>query len=413
MKNRNLYQKIPPLPGVYLMKNTKGEIIYVGKAGNLKRRVSSYFQRAGDWKTEKLVQEIKRIDHKKTDTALEALILEADLIKKYQPKYNVLEKDDRSFLYVVITKEEFPRLILARGKDIKNEKDKYLKIYGPFVSARSIREALKIIRRIFPWNTHDENFLKKINNRPCFDYQIGNCPGVCVDAISKKDYQKTVKQIELFFAGKKKKLVQALNKEMKIKSKELEFETAEKIHRQIFGLQHINDIAFINENQLPHSPFSILHSSRIEGPALSRVEGYDISNISGTSAVGSMVVFSNNRPQKSEYRKFKIRTVKGVNDVGMLKEVLTRRFKNSWPQPQLILIDGGVGQVNTARKVLKEFNLKIPVLGIAKGPQRKNNFILGNIPSWTDRKTLIQIRDEAHRFAISYHKNLRSKQSLT
>lgn len=403
MNKKIFYKNLPLTPGVYLMKNTKGEIIYVGKAGNLKRRVSSYFQRAGDWKTEKLVQEIKRIDHKKTDTALEALILEADLIKKYQPKYNVLEKDDRSFLYVVITKEEFPRLILVRGKDVKNEKDKYSKTYGPFVSARSIREALKIIRRIFPWNAHDENFLKKSNNRPCFDYQIGNCPGVCVDAISKKDYQKTVKQIKLFFAGKKKKLVQALNREMKIKSKELEFEAAEKIHRQIFGLQHINDIAFINENQPPHSSFSILHSSRIEG--------FDISNISGTSAVGSMVVFENNKPNKNEYRKFKIRTIKGANDVGMLKEVLTRRFQNKWPLPQLVLVDGGVGQINTTRKVLKKFNLKIPVLGITKGPQRKNNFIIGNIPSWTDRKTLIQIRDEAHRFAICYHKNLRARAS--
>ncbi|MFA6354274.1 MAG: excinuclease ABC subunit UvrC [Candidatus Paceibacterota bacterium] len=405
MTKEIFYKNLPLTPGVYLMKNKKGEIIYVGKAGNLKRRVSSYFQRAGDWKTEKLVNEIKKIDYRKTDTALEALILEADLIKKYQPKYNVLEKDDRSFLYVVITKEEFPRLVLARGKDIKSEKDKYSKIYGPFVSARSVREALKIIRRIFPWNTHDENFLKQSNNRPCFDFQIGNCPGVCVGEISKKDYQKTVKQIELFFAGKKKKIIQALNKEMKIKSRGLEFEAAEKIHRQIFGLQHINDIAFINENQAPHSPFYILHSTRIEG--------YDISNISGTSAVGSMVVFSNNKPDKNEYRKFKIKTVKGANDVGMLKEVLTRRFKNNWPQPQLILIDGGVGQINSARKVLKEFNLKIPMLGIVKGPQRKNNFIIGNIPSWTDRKTLIQIRDEAHRFAISYHKNLRSKQSLT
>ncbi len=398
MNKETLYKNLPETPGVYLMLDSSGKIIYVGKAVNLKRRVSSYFQKAGDYKTEKLVGDIKKISHQKTDSALEALILESELIKKHQPKYNVLEKDDKSFLYVVITKEKFPRLLALRGKDLQAEKKNYKKSYGPFVSARSLREALKIIRHIFPWNSHDENYLAQSKKRACFDYQIGNCPGTCLGILEKEEYKKTLKNIELFFEGKKKRIISSLRLEMKKSSKNLEFELAEKIRRQIFSLQHINDTAFISENAIPTNT----QEEKI------RIEGYDISNISGTSPVGSMVVFENGKPNKSEYRKFKIKTVQGVSDVAMIKEILTRRFRNAWPKPQLILIDGGLGQVSGARMILKNLNLAIPVVGLAKGPERKKNELIGRVPRGINSRTLIMVRDEAHRFAIKFHRQVRA-----
>ncbi len=391
-ESKKLYMRFPETPGVYLFKDAAGKVLYIGKAGNLKRRVSSYFERPHDYRIERLVGKIKKIDYKKIDTALEALILESELIKKYQPSYNVLEKDDTSFLYVEITREKFPRVLLVRGKSPVGGIR-----YGPFVEASSIREAYRLIRKIFQFNTHAPEDIGKMH-RPCLNHQIGLCPGTCVGAISRKDYAKTIRNIKLFFAGKKKQVLKSLKREMRVASKTLEFEKAETLRRQIFVLQHIQDVAFITDDQIRNSKFEIRNY---------RIEGYDISNISGTSAVGSMVVFTNGKPDKNEYRKFRIKTVRGSNDVGMLKEILYRRFRNNWPKPNLILIDGGVGQVNTAKLVLRRLDLSIPVVGIAKGAKRKKNKFVGRIPSSTDERTLIKVRDEAHRFAISYHKKLR------
>ncbi len=391
------YKNFPETPGVYLMKNAAGSIIYVGKAGNLRRRVSSYFMRPNGSRIEQLVKTIATIDVRQTDSALEALILEADLIKKHQPIFNVREKDDKSFLYVEITKEKFPRVLLARGKDAESGYR-----FGPFTSASSLRAALKILRRIFPWNTHPEYEIGKLA-RECLECQIGLCPGTCVGTIDRNAYLKNIDKLKLFFEGGKKKIIAALEKEMAASSRKLEFEEAEKIRRQLFALQHIRDVAFINSEdfQLPTSNVRPL-----------RIEGYDISSISGTSAVGSMVVFEGSKPNKSEYRKFKIRGGNSPDDVGMITEVLERRFGNKWPLPDCILIDGGLGQVSAARRVLAKYNLTIPIVGIAKGPKRKNNFLIGKIPDGIKKETLIRVRDEAHRFALAYHKNLRSRNSL-
>ncbi|MBI4094815.1 MAG: excinuclease ABC subunit UvrC [Candidatus Liptonbacteria bacterium] len=456
---KTLYEKLPISPGVYLMKGERGKILYIGKAGNLRRRVSSYFLRPHDYRIQKLVREIKKIEYKKTDTAIEALILEAELIKKHQPPYNVREKDDTSFLYVEFTKEAFPRVLLVRGhvyrpRPAKGEAPQMRGLgqagkskpagerYGPFTSAGSIREALKIMRRIFPYGTHpnlpvDNRWIRnsparlslpqaksgrqhshtfedshyESRRRPCFEYEIGLCPGTCVGAINQKEYAKNIKNLKLFFRGKKGMILTSLEHEMKAASKALEFEKAETIRRQIFALQHIQDVALIGDNELT-THFSILTPHY-------RIEGYDISNISGTSAVGSMVVFRGDKPDKNEYRKFKIRTIQKSDDVGMLKEVLRRRFRHpiahgdlGWPLPNLILIDGGRGQVNAAKHVLSEAGLKIPVIGIAKGPERKRNDIIGIIPKGVEKRTLIRVRDEAHRFAITYHKKLRGIQSM-
>jgi excinuclease ABC subunit C len=403
-----LYKKIPDSPGVYLMKNKAGELLYIGKAGNLRRRVSSYFLRPHDSRIQKLVSEIAKIDFKKTDTALEALILESALIKKYQPPYNIREKDDKSFLYMEITREKFPRVLLIRGK----EKDalKSRRLYGPFTSASSIREALRILRKIFPYSTHQLPITSyRLPARPCFDYQIGLCPGTCVDAISKEEYRKIIKNLILFFEGGKKKVIRNFTKEMLLASKALKFEKAAELRGRIFALRHIQDIAFISEN-------AVRDPSIKKIPAL-RIEGYDISNISGTSAVGSMVVFIGGKPDKNEYRKFRIRSLREPNDVGMLQEVLRRRFKHGkngrgWALPHLILVDGGRGQVHGATSVLKTAGLTIPIVGIAKGPTRKKNEFVGAIPFRIKPEILIRVRDEAHRFAIRYHQSLRNRNFL-
>jgi len=380
------------------MKNKKGEVIYIGKAGNLKRRVASYFQKTHDFKTEKLVSAIKKIDYQKTDTAVEALILESRLIKKYRPKYNIRETDDKSFLYVEITKEKFPRVLLTREKDL--DKKSKSKFYGPFTSTGNLREALKIIRKIFRYSTHTYNEIKK--GHPCFNYQIGLCPGNCCGAIIQREYKKSIRNVKLFFNGKKKNILNFLERDMKLASREERFEDAERAKQQIFSLKHIQDIALLKNDE-------IATGDKIEKM---RIEGYDISNISGTSAVGAMVVFIGNNPSKNEYRKFKIRMVKKIDDTGMLREIITRRLKNNWPLPNLFLIDGGKAQVNVAKGVLDTNGLKIPIVGIAKGPTRKKNEFVGKVPEGIEEKTLIKVRDEAHRFAISYHKTVRSKKFI-
>jgi excinuclease ABC subunit C len=316
-------------------------------------------------------------------------------------------------LYIEVTKDKFPRVFAVRGKDGFSGKR-----YGPFTSASSTREALKILRKIFPWSTHDPEQIGKFE-RPCFDYEIGLCPGTCIGAITREDYLKNIDRLKLFLEGKKKQVIRALEKDMEAAAKSLDFEKAAKFRHQWFSLKHIRDTALISESDV----------SSVKIPEQSyRIEGYDISNISGASAVGSMVVFENGEPNKNEYRKFKIRTIFKPNDVGMLTEVLERRFHrhaqdniagedgmikaDAWALPNLILIDGGIAQANAAKKVLMRAGIKIPILGIAKGSERKRNDILGAIPKGVTKETLIKVRNEAHRFAIGYHKALRARTAL-
>lgn len=409
------YRTLPETPGVYMMKGADGAIMYVGKAGNLRRRVSSYFERPHDVRIQTLVSKIHKIDIRQTDTALEALILEAELIKTLTPPFNVREKDDKSFLFIEIPKEKFPRVLLVRGKGTMASSKGTGRQFGPFTSASSVREAMRILRRIFPWSTHDPEEIGTFK-RPCFNYELGLCPGTCVGAITQEDYNKNIDRLKLFLEGKKQAVLHALEKDMKVQAKKQEFEKADKLRRQIFALQHIRDIALIADNE------TLVMGTSVLKPGY-RIEGYDISNISGTSAVGSMVVFEDGEANKNEYRKFKIKSVFQPNDVGMLKEVLERRFahagvdetpsavelKTRWRMPDLILVDGGLAQVNMARRVLLQAQLKIPILGIAKGPRRDRNDIIGLIPKGVHKETLVKVRDEAHRFAIGYHKALRAR----
>ncbi|HVN26717.1 MAG TPA: UvrB/UvrC motif-containing protein [Candidatus Paceibacterota bacterium] len=437
------------------MKGEGGGILYVGKAANLRRRVSSYFERPHDVRIERLVELIRSVDYRPTDSALEALILEAELIKKYEPPFNVREKDDKSFLYIEITKEKFPRVLLVRGTPNADAVKRGLgrgRRFGPFTSAHSAREALRILRRIFPWNTHDPETIGTFR-RPCFDYEVGLCPGTCIGAVSQREYARTIGRLRLFLEGRKKSVIRSFEDDMKAASRRLDFEKAEKLRRQLFSLRHIRDTAFISDSPIVAGPAMSKDGRGRGAPGEDRaepyrIEGYDISNISGTDAVGSMVVFEDGEPNKNEYRKFRIRSIFQPNDVGMLTEVLERRFSrhapstrpkdwlrkgiaddsagerarvgrdgtvepDAWRLPDLILIDGGVAQANAAKKVILRAGLRIPILGIAKGAERKRNDVIGAIPKGVTKETLVRVRDEAHRFAIGYHKRLRGRRSLS
>lgn len=413
---KNKIKKFPKTPGVYLMKNAAGKIIYVGKATSLRDRVGSYFTRPHDRRLENLVTEISDIDYKKTPTVIEALILEANLIKKYLPKYNVKEKDDRSFLYVAFTREKFPRIFLLRGLELKRmtpkEKKQIIKLFGPYTSASSLRAALDILRRrIFPFRD-----CVSTPKRPCLHYHLKQCPAPCADLISQKDYRRLIRNLILFFEGKKEKIIKNLKKEMTAASREEDFETAARLRNQIFSLEHIQDVAVLTVDSKQLTVNSEKKNINIFG----RIEGYDISNISGTSATGSMVVFNEGKPAKNEYRKFRIKTLTTPNDVGMMKEIMTRRLVHSnWSLPNLILVDGGWGQINAVQKILDEKKIKIPVLGVAKGFDRKQDRLLVDPQNpelirvaELHKDIFLHVRDEAHRFAIRYHKLLRRKKLL-
>lgn len=418
-KLKNKVKKFPKNPGIYKFKDKTGEILYIGKATNLRNRAGSYFQRSdGRANINAMIDKVSNVDFIETDTVLEALILEANLIKEHQPKYNVKEKDDKSFSYFVITKEEFPKILILRKTDFDNKRyegDAYKKgkIYGPYTSKQQMQVALKIIRKIFPFHSRNEK-----NEKGCLEYQLGLCPGPYDSAISKADYKKNIRGLRMILEGKKKNLIKKLEKEMRELSKKEEFEKAAEIRNKIFALNHIQDIALISTGE---EKFKV-SSSRFKDI---RIEAYDISNISGDFTVGSMVVFDGKMDNRDEYRKFKIKTIKGANDVGSMKEVLVRRFKNNWKLPDLIILDGGKGHVNMAEKVLESYKLKIPIVGVAKGVTRKiQNYKIVKSSKFPISKSkhhkeidellknkdfIKKITDEAHRFAITYHKKIRDK----
>lgn len=424
------------------MRDGRGRVIYVGKATSIRRRVASYWRKQ-EWtsrpQVKDLIREVRTISYERTPTAIEALILEANLIKKYEPKYNIIQKDDKSFLYLAITRDPYPKPLLIRGHELSKVGERhYRAVFGPYTSPSALRAALKIIRRAIPWSTCGPGA-----KRSCFDYHIRACPGVCVGAISKADYTKVIRNLILFFQGKKSQIIRGMRVDMKRMSASERYEEAEELRWRISALEHIQDVAVLTrESPLFGKPTTEELTVNIFG----RIEGYDISNISGTAAVGSMVVFADGDPKKSEYRKFRIKTVKGADDYAMIAEVLRRRFSTrrytprsnnkeiilraersgvekpasskveKWPLPDLIMIDGGWGQVNVTKKVLAEAHLDIPIVGIAKGFDRKqdrliyeqNNLELGRIVEQY-KEILQRLRDEAHRFAVSYHRKLRGK----
>ena len=547
--NENLKQTLkllPALPGCYIYYNKDGEIIYVGKAKILKRRVMSYFNRKqhDSIKVSILVSQIERLEYIVTNTEVEALILENHLIKKHQPKYNILLKDDKKYPYFLITDEDFPRIKIVRKRNINFEKGRY---YGPYTDIRAMHATLDFLKKIFPLK---QCKTQRYQNRPCLYYHIGKCLAPCQNLVTPEEYQNVVKQAELFLAGKQSELMDEIINQMQKYSDNLQFEKAAKLRDSYNDLKKTlekqkvvyentklnediisfmcddgifvivilmiregrlidkkdfvyevededkteffatffkeyynnlkleypdkivsNSLEDLGEKVLYEQWLEILARKKVkisygkskQGKELQmladknakvtldnakiakmskigndfneigaylaeklklknfphRIECYDISHIQGTNTVASMVVFINGLKKGSEYRKFKIKSTEGKpDDFQSMKEVLTRRLsrlgEKKWEKPDLIIIDGGKGQLSSVMQIIKELNVEgIDIVSLAKKqeevflPNQSKSVLL---PRNSEALFLIQrIRDEAHRFAITFHRNLRSK----
>lgn len=555
-------KKLPGKPGVYIMHDAKDTIIYVGKAISLKNRVRQYFQSSRNLgiKKEQMVQQIARFEYIITDSELEALVLECNLIKEHRPKYNTMLKDDKTYPYLKVTvNEEYPRVLFVR--QMKKDKAKY---FGPYTSSNAVKDSMELIRKLYHVRTCNRNLPRDIGKeRPCLYYHIKQCKAPCQGYISKEEYQKQIEGVLDFLNGDYKKLLKELEEKMLAASEELRFEEAGEYRDLMQSVQKIGErqkitgsqgedkdviamamdeedavvqVFFIREGKMigrdhfylriaadatpsqillnfvkqfyagtPFIPKELMLQrdideievleewlskkrgqkvhirvpkkgtkeklvelaarnarmvltqdkeklKREEGrtigamkeicdllelDSLQRVESYDISNISGFESVGSMVVYEKGKPKRSDYRKFKLRTVTGPDDYASMHEVLTRRFTHGMREqeemqekelgaeygsftrfPDLIMMDGGRGQVNICLKVLDELHLNIPVCGMVKDDNhRTRGLYYNNIEIPIDRgsegfKLITRIQDEAHRFAIEYHRSLRSKEQV-
>jgi excinuclease ABC subunit C len=550
-------QTVPTKPGVYLMRDEQGQVIYVGKSVNLRHRVRSYFQASASHslKLHRLIYHIADFDFIVTDSEIEALILECNLIKEHRPKYNIRLKDDKRYPYIKITwQEDYPRVIVTR----RMERDG-ARYFGPYTAVWAVHQTLDMLRRLFPYLTCNREITGQ-DTRACLYYHIGRCAGPCIGAISKEEYRALIRRICLFLEGKAEEIVADLQGQMTSAAEALDFERAAALRDQIRAIEWVttqqkialavgkdedvialareNDdtcvqVFFIRQGKLigreyfiltgtaeedeaeivasfvkqfyddaAYVPMKVILPTNVEEAivieswlrskrgskvklhvpkrgrgkelvqmaaenaaetlaslraqwmadegrsvealaqlqehlgleeAPTRIEGYDISNIQGTAATGSMVVFVKGVPRKSDYRRFRIRTVEGADDYAMMQEVLRRRFKRAiegrageeekgadvWTiLPDLVIIDGGKGQLNAALEVLEEHGLKgeVPAIGLAK--KQEEIFLPGRseplvLPRDSQGLYLLQrIRDEAHRFAIGYHRKLRAKKSL-
>lgn len=417
---------LPESPGVYFFKNKEGKIIYIGKSVNLKKRVKSYFENRNLMPLrEKMVKEIVEIDYQETDSEFEALFLEAKEIKKNLPFYNLKGKDNKSFLMIGVTSEEYPRVFSQRQRVLTDE-EKEGDYFGPFPTSKEVRLLLNALRKIFPFRS-----CKKMPKKPCLYYYLKLCPGCCLN-IKAKEYQKTIRRIKIILSGRISSFKKEILKEIRQASRRLAFEKANELKKEIEALDYLvlNWRFFIDEDlvskRYEKEKNEILKEVKKIFPALKierRIEGYDISNWQGKEATGSMVVFQNLEKDKSQYRRFKIRQENKADDVSMIGEVIKRRLRHKeWSYPDLILIDGGKGQVGSAFFQIRKKNLqnKIALLGLAKKEEKIVKPLLKNkmISGWKEIKLkknnkfllfLENIRNEAHRFAKKYHFILRRK----
>ena len=549
-KFKDIIESIPKLPGIYIMKDRRSEILYIGKAKVLRNRVRSYFQNSRNLhpRTRIFLDKVDDIKFLTTKTEAEALILESNFIKKHQPKYNVLLKDDKHYPYLrLTTQEKFPRLEVVRR--IKKDKATY---FGPYTMVKEVRETIRLIYKIFPLRQSKDKLDGSPLRRPCLNHQMGRCLAPCAGLVSSQDYSEIVQDVSLFLKGKNTTLLKDLKTKMEAASVETRYEEAAVLRDKISAVQTVIDkqkiistsledqdvVAYCSEKDQAMVQVLIIRSGkmlgekifklksrkemeedetlssflkqyyadesilpaevllphpiedadliaswlsekkgacvRIEVPVIGKkrdlirmaeenasfamrmesdkgevgtrsleelqtalnlkhfpeiIEGFDLSNISGLHAVGSMVVFENALAAKSKYRRYKISTVKGIDDYAMLREVMTRRYsrllKENAPLPNLILIDGGKGHLNAGHEVLQALNLmdRLDLVCIAKGKFR-NNLVTDEVYLPQQKKPVLfhenspsrflmqRIRDEAHRFAISYHRKLRGKKTL-
>jgi len=402
MKKQDLEKcGLPDTPGVYFFQDGQGAILYIGKATSLKDRVRSYFNpdliESRGLRLVSMVTLATTVTYQETGSVLEALLLESKRIKEHGPLYNAKEKDNKSFTCVVITQETFPRVLTMRIRDYEKKftkKDvKY--VYGPFASLSTLRDAMKIIRKMFPYRDTCE--LGSI--KPCFNAQLKLCPGVCIGQISETEYNKTIANIRKFFEGKKTEIKQSLEKDMKSYAKRQLFEKAAKTRNTLFAIDHIKDTSLIKDEDIMSFKDKDF-----------RIEAYDAAHISGTSRVGVMIVLESGNLEKNEYRKFKLE--ENVNDdYEGLRQMLLRRFGHKeWQYPDLIVIDGGSAHKQTAEKTLAVLGLLIPCVSVVKDERHKPKDILGDkVHVDYHKKEILLANAEAHRFAIRYHKTLRGK----
>lgn len=407
--------KLPVAPGVYFHKNAEGEIIYVGKAAVLKNRVKQYFQKTKkDPKTKALVAEISDTDWIIVDTEMDALFLEAEMIKRYMPKWNILLRDDKAVSYVRINmKDEVPYVSFTRNPI--DDKAVYI---GPFYGKTAVEKALRVLRRIFPYYT------RPYSGKKTLDTDLGLTPGIEIGKVSPKDYKKDLKKLIRYLEGDRKKLIRDLEITMKKEAEAGNYELAAEARNQLFGLNELRKkIVFSDKEFLDISSDQALKQLqdllKLPNPPR-RIEGYDISHQSGTNTVGSMIVFINGASARSDYRKFKIRTSTS-DDLKSMREVISRRLKHKeWDFPDLIILDGGITQVNAVLPLVEPYN--IPVIGRDKsGDHSKSAGVKlitpGNklvvLPTGSHIARLIaRVDEESHRFAITYHSLLKRKNML-
>lgn len=397
-------KKIPDAPGVYFFLAKNKKVLYIGKATSLRDRVRSYF--ASDLGAVRspliaaMVAKAAAIDWRQTDSVLEALILEANLIKTHKPPANTDLKDDKSWNYVVITKEDYPRVLIVRGRELAQGFSAPAYVFGPFPHGLQLQQAMKLIRKIFPYRD------KCIPNsgKRCFNAQIGLCPGVCSGETSKEEYRRTVRHIVLLFKGKKKELIKELGREMKRAAKEENFEGAKRLRGQMFALGHIQDVSLIKDE----------YRSPLSGSRAYRIEAFDVAHLRGGSNVGVMTVVEDGTANKNEYRKFIIRTAKGGDDVAGLREILSRRLgHDEWPLPRLVVVDGATAQIHAAEKLLESLGIQIPVVGVVKDEKHRPRELRGDKKIIAGReRDILLANSEAHRFAIGFHRKKLRKRGL-
>lgn len=366
-------QSAPSSPGVYYWYNQEQVVIYVGRAMNLRNRLSQYFLKNINSKTAEMMSLASNLKYQETETLLDSIILEAREIKKYWPKYNIVDRDDRSFLYVVIPKTDYPKPIIVRGTDLQKFPLGQNQVFGPYQSYHLLKSALRLVRRVFPYST-----CRPGQGQACFDYQIGLCPGVCLNKITVKDYQKNINQLSALLSGSKKRLLSQLQRDNPEKLK---------------ALKHLQDVSLLSRE------------SNLDEQLVNRLEAYDVSHLQGQETYGAMVVFENGQANPKEYRLFKIKQAPPGDDERALEEMLKRRLAHpEWPLPELIIIDGGRPQVSYLTKVFDKLNVNIPLLGISElgGDQlvwpAHTKRELKNLAT-SLKPLLLQMRDEAHRFA--------------
>jgi excinuclease ABC subunit C len=406
--------ELPDCPGVYLFTKGKGrgkKVLYVGKATSLRDRVRSYFDddliATRGPRVVDMVTSADGVSYETTTTVLEALVREAALIHEHQPKANVEGKDDKSFLYAVITDEEWPRVLTVRGKDadFKTKQVEGLKIrahFGPFPSGNQLKEALRLIRRIFPFYDTPkpiDDGGKHQRARVEFNRQIGQYP----TKLDRKEYLRSIRNVSLFLSGRVKMLREKLTKDMNAFAKVERFEEAHIAKRQLFALDHVQDVSLIKEDR---EEARVLEGAR-------RIEAYDTAHIGGTNAIGVMTVLSGGMKDTREYRTFRIRGKGGKNtndDIASLKELLSRRLSHpEWPYPRAIVVDGGKTHKKTAESVLLDVGVAIPVVAVVKDEKHRPREIIGALRAGVSEKDAVLANAEAHRFSITKHRQARRR----